>query len=98
VQLGPVVVNAVDVGDPLPRDDEVRRAVANLDAETAQGLIEAAAFRRSRREMEAGEIARLARELPIPKVTLPARLVAGLTAADVRELAVVLGRGTEVVT
>ena len=98
VQLGPVVVNAVDVGDVLPDDDEVRRAVVDLDDATAQGVIEGAAFRRSRREMEAGEIARLARELPIPKVTLPARLVAGLTAADVRELALVLGRGTEVVT
>ena len=43
--------------------------------------------------MEAGEIARLATELPIPKVTLPARLVAGLTATDIRELAGVLHGG-----
>jgi len=48
--------------------------------------------------MEAGEIARLAAELPIPKVTLPARLVAGLTAADIRELAGVLRGGTGVST
>jgi hypothetical protein len=63
-----------------------------------QDLVDAAAFRRSRREMEAGEIARLATELPIPKVTLPARLVAGLTAADIRELAGVLRGGTEAST
>jgi anion-transporting ArsA/GET3 family ATPase len=87
VQLGPVVVNAVDVGEPIPDDATVRRATADLDRTTAQGLIEAAAFRRSRRAMEAGEIARLAAELPIPKVTLPARLVAGLTAADIDVLA-----------
>jgi arsenite-transporting ATPase len=98
VQLGPVVVNAVDVGDALPDDAAVRVATVDLDPTVAQDLVDAAAFRRSRREMEAGEIARLATELPIPKVTLPARLVAGLTAADIRELAGVLRGGTGVST
>jgi arsenite/tail-anchored protein-transporting ATPase len=93
VQLGPVVVNAVDVGDPLPDESGARDAVAGLDDATARALLEAAAFRRSRRAMEAGEIARLASELPIPKVTIPARLVAGLTAADVGELAHALRAG-----
>ena len=90
VQLGPVVVNGVDVGDPLPDDDVVRAAVADLDAAAARCLIDAAAFRRSRRAMEAAEIARLAAELPIPKVTLPSRLVAGLTSFDVEQLAATL--------
>lgn len=94
VQLGPVVVNAVDVGDALPDAAAVRAATAGLDPTTARDLVDAAEFRRSRREMEAGEIARLATELPIPKVTLPARLVAGLTADDIRELAGVLRSGT----
>jgi anion-transporting ArsA/GET3 family ATPase len=92
VQLGPVVVNAVDVGDPLPDDAVVRDLVADLDASTATALIDAAAFRRSRRAMESGEIARLAAELPIPKVVLPARLVAGLTSSDIELLAGALGR------
>ena len=87
VQLGPVVVNAVDVGDALPDDEAVRAATADLDPAIARELVDAAAFRRSRRAMEAGEIARLAAELPIPKVTLPARLVAGLTAVDIGALA-----------
>ena len=87
VQLGPVVVNAVDVGDPLPDDASVREAVADLDPVAAGCLVDAAAFRRARRRMEAAEIARLATELPIPKVTLPARLVAGLTSVDVEQLA-----------
>jgi arsenite/tail-anchored protein-transporting ATPase len=94
VQLGPVVVNGVDVGDPLPDDDAVRRAVADLDASDVEGLIEAVAFRRSRRAMEAGEIARLRAELPIPEVTLPALRVAGLTSSDIEQLADALRSGT----
>ncbi len=90
VQLGPVVVNGVDIGEPLPDDETVRATVGHLDPVAAQGLIDAAAFRRARRAMEAGEIARLATELPIPKVTLPARLVAGLTSFDVEQLAATL--------
>jgi arsenite/tail-anchored protein-transporting ATPase len=87
VQLGPVVVNGVDVGEPLPDDADVRRAVADLDPAAAEGLIDAVAFRRSRRAMEAGEIARLRAELPIPEVTLPALRVAGLTSSDIEQLA-----------
>ncbi|MGE5210148.1 MAG: ArsA family ATPase [Acidobacteriota bacterium] len=92
VQLGPVVVNGVDVGEPLPDHDAAERAVADLDPSLAQALLDAAEFRRARRAMEAGEIARLAEELPIPKVTLPARPAAGLTPEDIDELAEVLGR------
>jgi Mrp family chromosome partitioning ATPase len=90
VQLGPVVVNAVDLGDALPDEAAAGLAVDGLDESVAQGLLSAAAFRRSRRAMEVAEISRLAAELPIPKVTLPARLVAGLTPADIDELATAL--------
>jgi anion-transporting ArsA/GET3 family ATPase len=98
VQLGPVVVNAVDVGDPLPDEAASRRAVAGLDDEVANSLLNAAEFRRSRRVMEAGEIARLAAELPIPKVTIPARLVAGLTTVDIEALADALRSGCQAST
>jgi anion-transporting ArsA/GET3 family ATPase len=91
VQLGPVVVNGVDVGGALPDDDAARRATAGLDARAADALLEAAAFRRSRRAMEAAELARLAAALPIPKVTLPARIAAGLGPEDIDELARQLG-------
>ena len=87
VQLGPVVVNGVDLDDPLPDDADARAAVRHLEPAIASALLDAAAFRRSRRAMEAGEIARLATELPIPKVTLPARPAAGLTSIDIGELA-----------
>jgi hypothetical protein len=94
VQLGPVVVNGVDVGDPLPDDATVRRAVADLDESIARDLLDAVAFRRSRRAMESGEIERLAAELPIPEVTLPALLVAGLTSSDIEQLAAPLAGDT----
>lgn len=94
VQLGPVVVNGVDLDDPLPDETEALRAVGDLEPAVAAALMDAAAFRRARRAMEAGEIARLAAELPIPKVTLPARLAAGLTSVDIEQLAAVLGADT----
>ena len=98
VQLGPVVVNGVDVGDPLPDAERACEAVDELDAATAQALLDAAAFRRSRRKMESDEIARLAAELPIPKVTLPARSAAGLTPSDIDALAEGLGTAGLAVT
>jgi len=94
VQLGPVVVNGVDLGAPLPDEASARRAVADLEPAVADALMDAAGFRRSRRAMEAGEIARLAAELPLPKVTLPARLAAGLTSSDIAALAETLGAAT----
>lgn len=90
VQLGPVVVNIVDDGVALPDADETSAATADLDGKTAALIADAAAFRRSRREMEAEELARLAAELPIPQVHLPARLVAGLTSVDIDALAGVI--------
>lgn len=93
VQLGPVVVNIVDDGAALPDDDETRAAVVDLDDVTARVLVEAAAFRRSRRAMESEELARLAAELPIPQIQLPARLVAGLESSDIEALAEVIAGG-----
>jgi len=93
VQLGPVVVNIVDDGATLPSVEEAQTAVDDVDDESAEMLLAAAAFRRSRRAMESEELARLAAELPIPQVHLPARLVAGLTPADIEALAVVISGG-----
>ncbi|HSM65191.1 MAG TPA: ArsA-related P-loop ATPase [Ilumatobacteraceae bacterium] len=98
VRLGPIVVNAVDLGEPLPDVDESESAVADLDDATAATLLEAAAFRRGRRAMESEEIRRLAEQLPLPQVTLPARSVAGLSAADIDALAAPLVPATGTVT
>ena len=95
VQLGPVVVNGVDQGIDLPDAGAVAAAVAGLDRVSADALAEAATFRRSRREMESEEIRRLAEQLPIAQVTLPARLVAGLGPTDVDALAGLLGPTVE---
>ncbi len=81
VQLGPVVVNALDRGVELPDESELSGRV--LPAE----VLAAAEFRRSRRTMEREELARLTDELPLEQVRLPALPVAGLTADDVERLA-----------
>ncbi len=90
VQLGPVVVNGVDDGVDLPDESATASLVAGLEPEVAEALVDAAAFRRSRRQMEAQELARLTDQLPIPQIVLPAKLVAGLTPDDIDELATVL--------
>lgn len=84
VQLGPVVVNAVDDGATLPEPRVAAAAVDELGA--AATLLAAAAFRRSRREMERAELERLADRLPLPQIHLPALAVAGLSATDVDTL------------
>lgn len=91
VQLGPIVVNGVDLGEPLPDDEATRTATAELDTTTARVLRDAASFRRSRRAMEAAEMERLDREVPLPMVVLGARVGAGLDADDIGALASELG-------
>ena len=90
VRLGPVVVNGVDLGVELPDDDAIGACLGSIDAETAKVLTEAAAFRRSRRLMEAQEMARLAEQLPLQRIVLPARLVAGLGPGDIEALAALI--------
>lgn len=95
VRLGPVVVNGVDLGVELPDDDAIGACLGSIDAETAKVLTEAAAFRRSRRLMEAQEMARLAEQLPLERIVLPARLVAGLGPGDIEELATLISAPTQ---
>jgi arsenite-transporting ATPase len=87
IQLGPIVVNGVDVGVELPSVRAAKAAGKGLDADDAAIVANAAAFRRSRRDMERTEVARLSSELPLMQLTLPALLVAGLSASNVDELA-----------
>ena len=87
VQLGPIVVNAVDDGAALPDVAAEDAALAGMTGDDADVIRAAAAFRRSRRAMEDTEIRRLASEMPLTQLHLPARLVAGLMAADIDLLA-----------
>lgn len=86
VQLGPVVVNGIDGGEPLPSKKAQTAALKGLKSDRAAMLASAAAFRRSRRSMEHGELERLSSDLPLPQIHLSAQPVAGLTAADVSVL------------
>jgi arsenite/tail-anchored protein-transporting ATPase len=91
VQLGPVMVNGVDLGVELPDPDDAEVTSGLADADTSDTdvdvLLAAARYRRSRRAMERAEIDRLAAELPLAQVHLPAMSVAGLTGDDVAALA-----------
>ena len=77
VQLGPVVVNAVDQADPLPAEA----------APEGSALRAAAEFRNSRRALHRKEVARLAEDLALPQLLLPVIAQATLTAAAVSLLA-----------
>jgi len=91
VQLGPIVLNAVDELDTLPSIDEIDDAFGDgsddLDSDTASWLRAAAAFRRSRLDMQDDEHRRLAAEVPLTVLTLPDLYRAGLDASDVERLA-----------
>lgn len=87
VRLGPVVVNGIDAGDPLPDDAATRAAVSGLDEHVADALVRAGAFRTSRRNMQQAELHRLADELPLPQVCLSALTSVGVDAADIELLA-----------
>jgi anion-transporting ArsA/GET3 family ATPase len=92
VQLGPVVVNALDTdGRRVPDPDTV-----DLRAEPdARALADAARFRRRRATDQATQVERLAASLPLPQVHLPAVFTAGLTAEDLRALAQTFAAGDD---
>ena len=90
IGLGPVVVNALDDGTPLPAADEVESALADVDEQRADPLRRAASFRRARRDMQAEALERLGERLPLAQVHLPSIPVAGLDADDIDALAATL--------
>ena len=87
IRLGPVVVNGVDGGVALPDEAGAEAALTSVGDAEADVLRSSAAFRRSRRAMQAGALDRLAERLPLGRVTLPAVAEAGLGADDVDALA-----------
>ncbi|CAN5708044.1 ArsA family ATPase [soil metagenome] len=92
VPLGPVVVNGVeqepDVASGRGRSSgDGIDGVEGVDDEVAGALNEAAAFRVARWQMQQAELARLADELALAQVRLPALPVAGLDAGGIRTLA-----------
>lgn len=87
IRLGPIVVNGVDDGAPLPDEEAEAAALAGLDDDVVRSLVAAAEYRRSRRSMESEALDRLAAGLALGRITIPALPVAGLSAADIDLLA-----------
>ena len=87
VRLGPVVVNSLDDRTELPDPEAAGRAASSLDPDTAAALLDALAFRRSRREMESDAVGDLSERLALPQVHLPQIPVAGLSADDIDSIA-----------
>ncbi|MCU1366269.1 MAG: putative anion transporting ATPase [Ilumatobacteraceae bacterium] len=75
VQLGPVVVNGVDLGSPVP--------IVSDDP----NLAGAARFRNLRRAAHESELRRLSADLALAQIVLPQLPVAGVAAADLPALA-----------
>jgi anion-transporting ArsA/GET3 family ATPase len=69
IKLGPIVVNGLY--PRLERLDEEPPVGAELTEEQRHALKEAAEFRRSRQDLQAEQVARLAHELPLPQLHLP---------------------------
>lgn len=77
VQLGPVIVNGVDLGEPVTLDN---------GSKVDPALRDAAEFRNQRRANQRAELDRLANDLAITQMVLPQLPVAGVTAADLPAL------------
>jgi arsenite/tail-anchored protein-transporting ATPase len=82
VQLGPVIINGVDRGDPI--------VVSAASGKASDELLAAAEFRNHRRAAQQSELARLSNDLALTQMTLPQLPVAGVTADDLGALAAAL--------
>ncbi len=74
IALGPVIVNSCyppSAGLDTTADEAVRAADVTLDDGLVTALEEARQFRVTREELQAGQIERLARELPLPQLRVP---------------------------
>jgi len=82
VQLGPVIVNGVDLGEPITVVDS-----DNIPFTVDPDLLAAANYRNHRRQCQRDELNRLSTDLALAQIVLPQLAVAGLTPADISVLA-----------
>jgi anion-transporting ArsA/GET3 family ATPase len=82
VQLGPLIVNGVDVGEPIP--------VATETIDIDQNLRDAAEYRNHRRQCQHTELDRLSSDLALAQIVLPQLAVAGIQPADLPALSAAL--------
>ncbi len=96
VQLGPVIVNACDpapVGLDRPASEVVAESAAasvSVSPEHVAALEEARVFRLARHAVSAEQVARLARELPLPHLLVPALDAPSVGPAETAALAAAL--------
>ena len=81
VQLGPVIVNGVDLGTEVP-----------VLVGAGDDLAAAATFRNSRRDGQRAELARLLSDLALAQIVLPQLPVAGIAGSDLATLSDALER------
>ncbi len=94
VQLGPVVVNAADpepVGLDRPAADVVAAAGVTLPTAHVEALEAARRFRLERHAVSAEQVDRLARELPLPHLIVPALTAETIGPVESTALAEALG-------
>ncbi len=94
VQLGPVVVNAADpepVGLDRPAAEVVAAAGLTLPAAHIEALEAARQFRLERHAVSAEQVERLARELPLPHLIVPALPEESIGPVESTALAAALG-------
>ena len=82
VQLGPVILNGVDLGEPITVVDS-----DNIPFTVDPDLLAAANYRNHRRQCQRDELNRLSTDLALAQIVLPQLAVAGLTPADISVLA-----------
>ena len=82
VQLGPIIVNGVDLGEPITVVDTDNNLLS-VDPD----LLAAADYRNHRRQCQRDELNRLSTDLALAQIVLPQLAVAGLTPADISVLA-----------
>src|ERR1700728_2569520 len=96
VQLGPVVVNAVENAWAelrISTADAIEAAGANLTVDEVAALETSRQFAVRRYELQATQIARLARELPLPQIQMPALSAGTIGLNELAQLADALGVG-----
>jgi len=95
VKLGPVVVNGC-LGDPAPFDTDPADAAAEVDPHVSAAELSAAdlvalrmttTFIGGRAHLQAEQLERLERELPLPQLALPFRFTADMSLTDIGALA-----------
>jgi anion-transporting ArsA/GET3 family ATPase len=96
VQLGPVIVNACDP-EPVGLEQPASVVVTGTEvpAEHLDALEAAREFRLDRHEISAGQVERLARDLPLPQLFVPRLGAATIGPAETDELAAALARSVE---